>query len=133
MNNEISILKKFKENLILFFDELISQFPDVGELIVMRILVKDSFDTKFIMDNFNHKMNTDNGNAKKMVAERNESFFLEHDILDLGPENKEKSMYFKKLWRSGRLDEDDKNTVWDWFDLFIKLGDKYSTALDSNI
>jgi len=62
-----------------------------------------------------------------MAKERNEVFFLEHNIFDsLG---KDKILHFKKLWRSERLDYEDKQVIWNWVDAFIYLGDKYAKAV----
>jgi len=69
----------------------------------------------------------EDGLLKKMVKERNETFFLEHNIFDyLG---KDKVNNFKKLWRSGNLDDEDKEVVWKWIDSFIFLGDKYAKSM----
>jgi hypothetical protein len=62
-----------------------------------------------------------------MVKERNERFFLDHDIFDTF--GKSKSNYMKKLWSSGNLDNDDKSVIWKWIDLFIILSDKYAKSL----
>ena len=37
----------------------------------------------------------------------------------------DKTLHFKKLWRSGKLDDDDKKIIWKWIDSFVYLSDKY--------
>lgn len=122
--SEFEVLTEFKKQLILFFDELITQFPLEGDLVVIRLFFSNQIPIQNVVNTFNHKINTNDQELKKMVKERNESFFLEHNIFDnLG---KEKVIHFKKLWRSERLDNEDKEVIWRWIDTFIYLGDKHS-------
>jgi len=125
--NDTRVLAEFKSSLITFFDELISQFPSEPDLVIARIVLKDQVPIKDVVDEFNLKINMEDGLLKKMVKERNETFFLEHNIFDyLG---KDKVNNFKKLWRSGNLDDEDKEVVWKWIDSFIFLGDKYAKSM----
>jgi len=120
------ILLEFKNQLIFFFDELIGQFPQEGDLVVIRLFISNQIPIQDAINIFNHKINKNDKELRKMVKERNEIFFLEHNIFDtLG---KQKVSHFKKLWLSGCLDEDDKNEIWNWVDAFVYLGDKYIKA-----
>ena len=124
MSDITQILTEFKNGLISFFDELIDQFPQEGDLIMIRIFLKDQIPIEDVINIFIHNLNKDDQKLKKMVKERNEVFFLENNVFDnLG---KNKVMHFKRLWRSGSLDEDDKLVVWKWIDSFMYLGEKYS-------
>jgi hypothetical protein len=125
--SEFEVLTEFKTQLILFFDELITQFPTEGDLVVIRLFFSNQIPTQNIINIFNHKINTNDQELRKMVKERNDLFFLEHNIFDsLG---KEKVIHFKKLWRSERLDKEDKEVIWKWIDAFIYLGDKYAKIM----
>ncbi len=121
--SKTQVLTEFKTGLISFFDELIDQFPQEGDLVMFRIFLKDQILIEDVMIIFNNAMNKDNGYLKKMCKERNETFFLENNVFD--SISKLKITHFKKLWRSGSLDEEDKKVVWRWIDSFIYLGDKY--------
>ena len=126
MSDITQILMEFKNGLISFFDELIDQFPQEGDLIMVRIFLKDQISIEDVMNIFIHNLNKDDQKLKKMVKDRNEIFFLENNVFDtLG---KNKVLHFKRLWRSGSLDEDDKLVVWKWIDSFMFLADKYSKA-----
>jgi hypothetical protein len=125
--SEIEILTEFKTQLICFFDELISQFPLEGDLVLVRLFFSNQISIQDVMNFFNHKINTNDQELRKMVKERKEAFFLEHNVFDnLG---KEKINHFKKLWRSGLLDNEDKEVIWNWIDAFIYLGDKYTKVV----
>ena len=105
---------------------MIDQFPQEGDLIMVRIFLKDQISIEDVMNIFIHNLNKDDQKLKKMVKDRNEIFFLENNVFDtLG---KNKVLHFKRLWRSGSLDEDDKLVVWKWIDSFMFLADKYSKA-----
>jgi hypothetical protein len=119
-SNEFKILTEFKNSLITFIDELISQFPEEGDFVIIRIFLKDQVP---IVDVINHVIR-DILPIKMLVTAKDENFFLENNVL-FGSLNKNKVNHFKKLWRSGRLDTDDKNVVWKWMESFIFLAEKY--------
>jgi hypothetical protein len=122
--SEIQILTEFKNGLITFFDELIEQFPCEGDLVMIRIFLKDQINITDVINIFTNIINKDEQKLKKMIKERNEHFFLENNIFESFSKNK--VLHFKKLWRSGALDADDKKVVWKWIDSFVFLSDKYN-------
>lgn len=126
MPNKTVILQEFKNQLTNFFDELIAQFPAEGDLIVIRLFLTNQMPIQDIMDIFNNKLNDNNQEFKTMIKNRDDVFFLEHDIFDTI--SKQKSGHFKKLWCSGQLDQEDKDIMWKWLDTFVFLADKYSCS-----
>ena len=122
---ELPILKQFKEHLISFFDELISQFPEEPDLIILRIFFNDQISIRTVVENFMHKLIT----VRDIISRRDETFFLEQNgIFD--SLNKDKVNHFKRLWRSGRLDDEDKQIMWKWVDSFVILADKYQRVIE---
>lgn len=122
--SEIEILKRFKNAVISFLDELIGQFPEEADLVIFRIFLKDRISIVEIIKYFVMKVLP----LKKMIEDRNEDFFLNHCTLmeDINNQKtKGKINHFKKLWRSETLDDEDKEVVWQWFDIFITLSEKY--------
>ena len=126
--SQIEILKEFKTQLLAFFDELIGQFPREGDLVVVRLFLANQLPIKDAMDEFILKITKNNNELRKMVKERNEKFFLEHNIFQSC--SKEQTNNFKKLWISGQLDDEDKEVIWKWIEAFIFLADKYTTAIN---
>ena len=118
--SEIKILMEFKNSLITFIDELISQFPEQGDLVIIRIFLKDQVPITDVMNHIIHMILP----LKQLVVSKDESFFLDNNVLFTAL-NSEKVNHFKKLWRSGRLDNEDKNVVWKWMTSFIYLAEKY--------
>lgn len=125
--SELEILTEFKTQILTFLDELISQFPREGDLVVMRLFFSNQIPIKEAMDTFNHRINKNDQEIRKTVKDRNESFFIKHSLFDNF--GKEKVTHFKKLWLSEQLDDDDKEVIWNWIDAFIFLGDKYTASL----
>jgi hypothetical protein len=122
--SELEILQEFKTQLVTFFDELIAQFPEEGEFVVVRLFISSQIVIADAIESFTHTINKNKGHHRMMVTARDEDFFLKHDIFSsLGKQN---INHFKKLWVSGRLDEDDKKIIWSWIDTFIFLSDKWA-------
>ena len=119
-NNVMKILTDFRTNLVSFLDELIEQFPQEGDLVIVRIFICDQIPITDIMHTFTKKVLP----LKDMVKQRNAAFFLENDVLFENLSNTKVS-YFKQLWSSDKLDADDRATIWSWFDLFISLAERY--------
>ncbi len=123
------ILQEFKNQLVNFFDELINQFPSEGDLVVIRLFLSNQIPIRDVMNHFNYQLNKDNKLFKTMIKNRDEQFFLENNLFDLSGSNRDKMSHFKRLWRSGVLDDEDKMVMWRWVDSFVYLTDKYTKAL----
>ena len=66
---------------------------------------------------------------KTMIKNRDEQFFLDNNLFELKGSSRDKVSHFKKLWRSGVLDDEDKQVMWKWVDSFVYLSDKYIKAI----
>ena len=128
---EFEVLFEFKKNLISFFDEMIDILPSEGDLVMLRIFLKDQLPIEEVMLKFINSINKDDARIKKMIKERNENFFLENNIFG-DSVSTTKVAHFKKLLRSGVLDDEDKKQLWRWFDSFCYLADKYIKVKNSN-
>lgn len=128
--SEIHVLKEFKNNLISFFDELIDQFPDIGELVMFRIFLNDQVIIKDVIESVSYQINKNDQMIRKIIRDRNEEFFLQEnnffDSLYVSSKKKDKVLKFQTIWRSNRLDKEDKETIWKWIDSFVFLTDKYN-------
>ena len=77
--SEIHVLKEFKNNLISFFDELIDQFSDIGELVMIRIFLNDQVIIKDVVESVSYQINKNDQMIRKIIKDRNEEFFLEEN------------------------------------------------------
>lgn len=123
MSSRIQILTDFKTNLVSFLDELIEQFPEEGDLVIARIFLNDQVPIADVMNTFITNLLP----LKDMVKQRNDDFFLNNNVL-FDRLDKNKVNHFKRLWRSERLDAEDRQVIWKWYDLFISLSEKYQKS-----
>ena len=123
----LQILTEFKVQITTFFDELIAQFPNEGDLVVMRLFISTQMPIEDTLKQFIYEITTNNGEKRKAVKERNEAFFLNCETSS-EISKKYKLNHFKKLWRSGQLDDEDKRVIWQWVDTFIYFADKYTNS-----
>ena len=121
--SKLQVLIDFKYSLVNFLDELIEQFPEEGDLVVARIFLNDQVPTEQIMNVVISKILP----LKEMVKKKDEDFFINNNIL-FEQLNKDKVNRFKILWRSDRLDNEDRLVIWRWYELFISLAEKYQKA-----
>ena len=123
--SELKLLQTFKNQIINFLDELIQQFPEEAEFVIIRIFVKDQIPLgdvigRFIKECLPHH---------DQIRMKNQSFFLDSDIIvnalggsKMGQDVMDK---LKSLWLSHRLDEDDREMVWKWMALFFQIANNY--------
>jgi len=132
------VLSIYKQSIVAFMDELIDQFPKETGLILARIFLKDQIPIEVTMKKFIFKLDKNNGHLKKMVAEKNEQFFIDNDIFSIESGGDSYSLpggtvnHFRKLWLSD-LDKDDQETMWKWVESFVVLADKYKTITAADL
>lgn len=120
-----TILLQFHSSLVTFLDELIKLFPDEEDFIRLRIYLKDQISIQIVMDNFIYALNRDNNIMKTFIKDRNISGIMDNCVVTDNL-NREKIIYFKKLWYSPRFFNEDRKMIWKWIDSFVGISDKYS-------
>ena len=126
--SDIQILQRFREGYLGFIDSLISQFPREPNLIVGRVFFEDGVPVELVAKNFIQRILP----YKDQIARRDDSFFMENNHIFgmVSEKNTKDVVHFKTLWASNQLDDEDRNTIWEWFDLFCKLMEKYSNIVN---
>ena len=66
-DEKTQILLQFKNELITFFDELIDIFPSEGDLVMIRIFLKDQIPIEDVMIIFNNIVNKEEQKFKNMI------------------------------------------------------------------
>tara|TARA_B100000131_G_C18013497_1_gene571516 strand:+ start:420 stop:881 length:462 start_codon:yes stop_codon:yes gene_type:complete len=123
MTTAFDYIKGFKEQMVDFLDELIEMFPTDGSFILIRVFVNDKIPVTAVLGRFMR----DCLKYHKLVETRNDKLFLSKDFLynsygkEVGIDQIDR---FKDIWEK-ELDEDDKEMVWTWMDLFFKLSMNY--------
>jgi hypothetical protein len=121
LQQRVKCLQSLKENLIKFIDELMMLLPKEKDLLLLRTLFMD-----FPMEEAMNIMIDRVVPYEDIIVNKNDKFFLEcTDIFEgIGDH---KVSYFKELWQSQQLCDDDKEAIWVWFQYFLKLGKKYKS------
>ena len=128
--SELSILSLFKKSLISFVDELITQFPQEADLIILRIFIKDQAPIEDIINKFIYAINKDDQKIRNYVKNRDGDVFVKNDLFEAIC--KTKNINFQKLWNSDNLDDSDREMIWKWIDSFVTLADRYTKAKNNS-
>ncbi len=120
----IQLLTLFKKNIISLFDELIETFPDEKDFILIRVVLKDQVPIQDIMNHFLQFVLP----LKDRIKERDETLFTESDVFYFGLDTIG-CKGLRGVWVDGKLDEDNKNVIWQWLDSFIVIVEKYKKTL----
>lgn len=119
---KLKYMKEFRDQLVIFMDELIEQFPFEGDFVLIRIFIKDQLPIYDVIGRFIRDLLP----LKKQVQKRDSEFFIQNTLLYTSASlAEEKINHFKNLWLSDKLDNTDRETIWKWMDLFISIADKY--------
>jgi hypothetical protein len=124
MDEELRIkyVRDFRDQLVIFLDELIDQFPLEGDFVIIRIFIKDQLPMFDVIGRFIRDLLP----LKEQVTKRDTGFFIKNTLLYTGASlASEKVNHFKELWLSDKLDDNDREIIWKWMDLFISIADKY--------
>lgn len=121
IKTKIELLSIFKDNLIKFLDALIEQFPKEGDFIYLRLILSDQIPINDAMKIFTQRILP----HVDLIKNKDERFFTESTDLFEGLA-KDKVNYFKNIWFSNVLTDEDKEQLWKWFRLFGNLAVKYS-------
>jgi len=120
---EIQILHKLRDLLVNFLDELIESFPQEGDFLTFRILIKDQIPMSDIAMYVAMSLCP----LSNMVKEKDENFFLKNNVLFDGFSDHEMNRinHFKNMWLSPSMDAGDKEAMWKWFEAIISVGNSY--------
>jgi len=108
-------------NITRFLSELEDTFPEEEDLLMMRLVIT-SVPIDLIIDQFNKYVIP----YKKIIAGRDEDFFL-RDQNVFSKINKSGTVnHFRQLWTSKEITNETKGAIWLWFDKFIKIVEMFN-------
>ncbi len=112
---KLEILKLFMDGAIQFFS-LLNRLFDDPDLIVVRLLFENQMPIEDLFNVFRARITP----LTEKVRKHNEQFFLSDNTIFSGfPEDK--VIKWKARWRSNRLDDDDRQCIWKWFEFGLDL------------
>jgi hypothetical protein len=125
MDDVQKILQQFRLNITAFLDELVDKFPRDEWLIRDRVYFTTRVDIKDTMDCFVWYLTK----CKDAITKRDDIFFLNNTGTFMDKLDPEHFKQFKRIWRSGLLDDVDRATIWKWVDAFVFFADRYKKCI----
>ena len=121
----ILILSKFKMNVLALVDELIIQFREESDFVVLRLFIDNQMPIIDLISKFKRFIDKNDNQVRNLIKNKN-SFALENDdslfsFMKIDSQIKK----YKSLWLSSEFTEDSKDVVWQYLQVFVKLCDKY--------
>ena len=120
MSVQQKILEQLKSQVIELLDDL-SNICNNDQDILMVQVIFSSIDPEKLMTGFIEWVYP----WKNFILQKNEEFFEKNDHI-FGPLPVDKVEKFKVKFKDGTFDNDDKETIWEYFNIFIKLIEKYN-------
>ena len=116
----------FREQFVTFLEELYEQFPEEADLVIVKIFIKDQIPLITIMDYIVKWLIP----CVDKIKKKDENFFLNNDDMFSKLPNA-KVLHIKILWQSGKLTDEDKDIIWDWFNVFSTICTRYQNSLEN--
>lgn len=120
------LLSKFKNTLIGFVDELVQLFPSDPDIVMCRILVKDQIPIQVIMSKFRDSFMP----YRDMITSKDPLFFTA-GTCDFCTSLKLTSNIFEKVWYSPTIDDETRDTIWQWITSLFRIMEKYDAMSSS--
>lgn len=122
MSDTLAVLSILKKELIFFMDELIEMYPGETDFLVIRFFMDNQVPVLDMMNYIIDKILP----LEHYIVKRDSKFFLENQVLFEGLQGNEgKVNYFKEMWASETLQEEDREMMWTWFEHFVSIAKKY--------
>ena len=118
VTKQVELLNLFKKNILEFIDELIEQYEEEGDLLVLRFFLSEQLPVETLMMQFIKYVYP----HRELIYSKNEAFFLEKDNI-FGSSPKDKVIHFKELYQ--KMSPDNRVTLWEWFHAFMNICEKY--------
>ena len=115
-----AVVEQLKVQVINLIDDLLEICPDEKDILFVRLYFDCNIDQYKLMDGFERWVYP----WKKEIKIKDERFFKENDHI-FGPLPTEKVSYFKTKFEDGTFEAEDKEMIWKYFQIYIKLIKKY--------
>jgi hypothetical protein len=122
-SNQITekILAQLKSQVLNLLDDLLIIYPNESDLLLIRLFFDNQISDKKLMEGFIKWVYP----WKNHILTHNEEFFENNEHI-FGPLPINKIHYLKDKLKDGTIDKEDKETMWRYFEVFIKLIDQYN-------
>ncbi len=125
---KLELLRLFHDNCNLFFDALIEILPHEKDLRMLQILFRNTIPIEQAMNIFTARILP----YVDLIEKQDPKFFIEGNDLFEGL-HEDKVNYFKQIWLSTSLSQEDKDSLWQWFQLFSGLAINFKPYIDHSL
>jgi hypothetical protein len=117
---KLRLMHEFRAQLINLLDELIDQFPEETDLLLIRIFMRDQIPVSDVLGRYIRDLLP----LKQQIEQKDSAFFIQNSVL-YSQIADNKVNHFKNLWLSNKLDDTDRDIIWQWMALLTKIADQY--------
>lgn len=114
------ILAQLRDQVLNLIDDLLAICPNESDILLVRLFFDNQVDPQTLMDGFIQWVYP----WKDYIKEHNENYFEENEHI-FGPLPADKVAHFKRKMKDGTFDEDDKETIWQYFEVYVSLIEQY--------
>lgn len=115
------ILNQLRDQVLNLLDDLLSICPNEPDILLVRLFFENQIDPEMLMRGFIQWVYP----WKDYIIRHDERYFEENDHI-FGPLPSDKVEHFKRKIKDGTFDEEDKETIWQYFEVFISLVEQYN-------
>ena len=124
--SEIQAMQTLHKNLVSFFDELIDMFPNEGDFVIFRIMVKDRVPITDLVPHLSRYLLPEKEFVKTAIknALAGNPCMFNDKINDMFAQfgTSYSTTNFKQLF--DEMDDENKIVIWKWLHVFIHLLEK---------
>nr|QBK87208.1 MAG: uncharacterized protein LCMAC201_01100 [Marseillevirus LCMAC201] len=115
------VLGQLRDQVLNLLDDLLSICPNEPDVLLARLFFENQVNPETLMLGFVKWVYP----WKGYIKEHNEMYFEENEHI-FGPLPVDKVQYFKDKIKDGTFDDDDKEIIWQYFEVFISLIEQYN-------
>ena len=115
-----TIASEFHSAFSDFIMELYEQFPGELDLLKAQVYVSTAISPEDLIATFIQHILP----HKKNIKDRDDKFFLEK-VGHMFNSSIGRVNHFRNIWRSSTLDDEDREILWQWFDSFVLMAERY--------
>lgn len=120
----VEVSKKLKKQVVNLLDDFLQIIPEDTDLLMIRIFFETSVNPNTIMEGFIQWVYP----WKQQIKDRDEKYFQDNDNM-FGPLPLDKVKKIRTMYNDGTFDEEDKEVIWNYFNVFIGLIEKFKKVV----
>jgi hypothetical protein len=115
------VLGQLRDQVLNLLDDLLCICPNEPDILLVRLFFENQVDPETLMKGFVKWVYP----WSDYIKEHNEQYFEENEHI-FGPLPADKVQYFRIKMKDGTFDSEDKEIIWEYFEVFISLIEQYN-------